>query len=91
MMDQHEMMEMMMKRSKDNLRPFPFEKVMANCGGFKQFEAVDGLKVNIMLPMGQLFQLGGEWTLSNSKGPSFEFTSVVCHQSGNNPNPMMMT
>lgn len=91
MMDQHEMMEMMMKGSKDKLRPYPFEKIMGNVGGFKQFESIDGLKVNIMLPMGQLFQLGGEWNLSNSKGPSFEFTSVVCHQSGSNKNPMQMT
>lgn len=55
MMDQHEMMEMMMKGSKDKLRPYPFEKIMGNVGGFKQFESIDGLKVNIMLPMGQLF------------------------------------
>jgi len=53
MMDQHEMMELMMK--KDKLKPFPFEKIMANVSGFKQFEVCDGLRVNIMLPMGQLF------------------------------------
>ena len=34
MMDQHEMMEMMMNK-KDSLRPYPFEKLMANCAMFK--------------------------------------------------------
>jgi len=89
MMDPHEMMEMMMNKGKDNLKPYPFEKIMQNCTIFKQHEAVDGLHLNVMLPLGNNFQLGGEWILSNQKGASFEMTSSVNNSNGNpyqNPN-----
>ena len=80
-MDQHEMMEMMMNK-KDSLKPYPFEKLMQNTAMFKQHEAVDGLNFSMMLPLGNSFQLGGQWTLSNSKGASFEMTSSINNHSG---------
>ena len=65
MLDPHEMMEMMMNKGKDNLKPFPFEKIMQNCTIFKQHEAIDGLNLTVMLPLGNNFQMGGQWMLSN--------------------------
>ena len=56
---------------------------MANIAGFKQYEVVDGLRCSIMAPMGNNFQLGGEWSLSNSKGANFDFTSAINNHSGN--------
>ena len=63
-MDPHEMMELMMMKKKD-MKPFPYEKLMQNTAMFKQHEAIDGLSLNVMLPLGNAFQLGGMWTLSN--------------------------
>lgn len=45
------MIEAMMK-AKDTMRPYPFEKIMSNCIGFKHNEVVDGLKVSMMFPLG---------------------------------------
>jgi hypothetical protein len=42
---------------------------------FKQNDVLDGLKIDIMAPLGNSFQLGGQWNLSNSKGANFEITS----------------
>lgn len=50
---------------------------------FKQHEAVDGITMNVQFPLGNQFQLGGAWTLSNSKGASFELMTVVNNHSGN--------
>ena len=55
MMDPHEMMEMMMNKGKDNLKPYPLEKIMQNITIFKQHEAIDGLNLNVMLPLGHNF------------------------------------
>ena len=82
MMDPHEMMEMMMNKGKDSLKPYPFEKIMQNCTVFKQHEAIDGLNLNVMLPLGQNFQVGGQWMLSNQKGASFELTSSINSSNG---------
>ena len=54
-MDQHEMMELMMNKGKDSLRPYPFEKLMQNTAMFKQHEAIDGLNLNVSLPLGNSF------------------------------------
>jgi hypothetical protein len=56
---------------------------MQNCTIFKQHEAIDGLNLNVMLPLGHNFQVGGQWMLSNQKGASFEVTSSVNSSSGN--------
>lgn len=80
-MDQHDMMEMMMNKN-NSLKPYPFEKLMQNTAAFMQQEAVDGLNLNVMFPLGNNFQLGGQWTLSNSKGAHFEITSSVNNASG---------
>ena len=55
---------------------------MQNTGMFKQQEAIDGLNLSVMFPLGNNFQLGGQWTLSNSKGANFEITSSVNNASG---------
>jgi len=84
MMDPHEMMELMMER-RQSLKPYPFEKLQNNTAMFKQHqgEVVDGLSLNMMLPLGNQFQLGGQWVLSNTKGAQFEITSQVNNHSGN--------
>ena len=50
---------------------------------YKQHEAIDGLNINMMMPLGSQFQVGGQWTLSNSKGAGFEFTSASNNSNGN--------
>jgi len=55
---------------------------MSNIMGYKQCDVVDGLRCSIMAPMGNNFQLGGEWTLSNTKGANFDFTSAINNHSG---------
>ena len=40
-------------------------------------EVPDGLNFGAMLPLGNNFQLGGQWQLSNSKGAAFEITSAI--------------
>ena len=80
-LSQEELMEMMMEK-RSSLKPFPFEKLMQNTAMFKQHEAVDGVSLNTNFPMGQQFQLGGTWTLSNSKGASFEMVSSINNSSG---------
>ena len=54
-LDPHEMMELMMNNGKDSLKPYPFERIQNNCAGFKQHEAIDGLNLQVMLPLGQNF------------------------------------
>jgi len=54
MMDQQEMMELMMSRGND-LKPYPFEKIVQNTAMFKQQDAVDGLNINVTFPFGQNF------------------------------------
>lgn len=83
MMDPHEVMEMMQNRGKKTLKPFPFEKVQNNTASFMQHEAIDGLNLNVMLPLSNNFQVGGQWMLSNSKGANFELTSSVNSSNGN--------
>ena len=53
-MDPQEMMELMAEQ-RDNLKPFPFEKLMQNTAMFKQHEVIDGLNMNISFPMSQQF------------------------------------
>lgn len=84
-MDPHEMMELMMQR-KGSLKPYPFEKLTQNTAMFKQHETVDGLSFNMSLPLGNTFQLGSAWSLSNTKGANYEVTSSVNNHSGS---PMM--
>ena len=69
---------------KGQMKPYPFEKLMQNCGAFKQHreETVDGLGLNVMFPMGNQWQVGGQWNMSNTKGGSFEMTSVVTNHDG---------
>ncbi len=83
MMDPQEMMEMMMNKGKNSLKPLPFESIMSKLQIFKQHEAVDGISINLNMPMSQQFQLGGQWILSNTKGSSFEVTSAVNNANGN--------
>ena len=71
---------------RQSLKPFPFEKMMQNTAMFKQHETIDGLAINVMFPLGNQFQLGGMWTLSNTKGANFEITSSVNNHNGS---PMM--
>ena len=40
-------------------------------------EVPDGLNFGAFLPLGNNFQLGGQWQLSNSKGAAFEITSAI--------------
>ena len=40
-------------------------------------EVADGLNLSLFLPVGQNFQLGGSWQLSNTKGAKFEITSAI--------------
>ena len=82
LMDPHEVMEMMMNKKGNSLKPYPFEKVMQNCMVFKHHEAIDGLNFNLMWILKHQFQIGGQWILSNSKGPAFEVTSSVNNSSG---------
>jgi hypothetical protein len=84
-MDPHEMMELMMS-NRNSLKPFPFEKLMQNTAMFKQHETVDGAAINIMFPLGNQFQIGGLWTLSNTKGAQFELMSSINNHNGS---PMM--
>ena len=35
-----------------------------------------------MFPLGNAFQVGGQWTLSNTKGAAFELTSSVNTSTG---------
>ena len=44
---------------------------------------MDGVNVEVSMPLGNNFQLGGEWTMSNSKGSSVEFTTQINNLSGN--------
>lgn len=72
-------MELIMKK-KNNLKPHPFEKVcMQYLGMYKQTacEVPDGLSFGAFLPLGNNFQVGGQWQLSNTKGAVFELTSAV--------------
>lgn len=84
-MDPHEMMELMMS-NRNSLKPFPFEKLMQNTAMFKQHETVDGAAINVMFPLGNQFQIGGLWTLSNTKGAQFELMSSINNHNGS---PMM--
>lgn len=71
---------------RDTLKPYPFEKLMQNTAMFKQHETVDGAAINVMFPLGNQFQLGGLWTMSNTKGTLFEMTSSINNHNGS---PMM--
>jgi hypothetical protein len=75
-MDPQEMMELMAQQRND-LKPFPFEKLMQNTAMFKQHEALDGLNMNLSLPLGQNFQLGANWLMSNTKGANFELSTAL--------------
>jgi hypothetical protein len=46
-------------------------------------EANDGVTVSMMAPLGNQFQLGGDWKFSNSDGASFELTSSINNSTGN--------
>lgn len=54
MMDPHEMMELMAQQ-RTSLKPFQYEKLMANTAMFKQHEAVDGLNLNFQMGLSQQF------------------------------------
>ena len=43
---------------------------------------MDGVNVNMMMPMGQQFQMGGKWTLNTKMGSMFELTSSVNNSNG---------
>lgn len=63
MMSQEELLELVMKK-KNQLKPLPFEKVcMQYLGMYKQTtcEVPDGLNFGAFLPLGNNFQLGGQW------------------------------
>ena len=79
MLSQEELMELIMKK-KNTLKPLPFEKVgMQYLGVYKQTacEVRDGLNFGAFLPLGNNFQLGGQWQLSNGTGAAFEITSAI--------------
>lgn len=79
MLSQEELVEMVMKK-KNTLKPLPFEKVcMQFLGMYKQTmcEVPDGLNFGAFLPLGNNFQLGGQWQLSNGRGAAFEITSAI--------------
>lgn len=38
--------------------------------------------MTVMMPLGNQFQLGGQWTLSNTKGASFELTTSINNSTG---------
>ena len=40
-------------------------------------EVPDGLNFGAFLPLGNNFQVGGQWQLSNGKGAGFEITSAI--------------
>lgn len=84
-MDQQEMMELMMNRGKAQLKPHSFEKIAANCAMLKhpQGEVNDGVTVSMMAPLGNQFQMGGDWKFSNRDGASFELTSSINNSTGN--------
>lgn len=84
-MDQQEMMELMMNRGKAQLKPHSFEKISANCAMLKQpqGEVNDGVTVSMMAPLGNQFQMGGDWKFSNSDGASFELMSSINNSTGN--------
>lgn len=65
------------------MKPYPFEKIQQNCALFKQHDSIDGLSVNVMMPLGNQFQMGGEWKFSNSKGSSFELMTSINNSNGN--------
>lgn len=81
MMDVHEMMELMAEQ-RTNLKPFNFEKLMQNTAMFKQHEVIDGLSLNFNFPLSNSFQLGAQWSLSNSKGANFEINTCLNNFSG---------
>jgi len=56
---------------------------MQNCAAFKPHDVVDGINIELGMPLGNQFQLQGMWTFSNSKGANFELTSAVNNSSGN--------
>ena len=61
-------------------KPLQFEKVcMQFLNIYKQqtCEVPDGLNFSVFLPVGQNFQIGGAWQLSNTKGAAFEITSAI--------------
>lgn len=84
MMDQQEVMELMMNQGgKNRLKPFPFEKISNNTAALKHGEVVDGLTVSMMAPLGNQFQMGGDWKFSNRDGASFELMSSINNSTGN--------
>lgn len=50
---------------------------------FKPHDVVDGINIELGMPLGNNFQLQGNWTFSNTKGTSFEITSAINNSSGN--------
>ena len=55
MMDQQEMMELMMNRGKENLKPYSFEKIQNNVAMLKHQEVNDGITISMMAPLGNQF------------------------------------
>lgn len=75
------MMELMMAKQY-KMKPKAFEQIQHSTQMFKQNEAMDGINVNMMMPMGQQFQMGGKWTLNTKMGSMFELTSSVNNSNG---------
>lgn len=69
----------MVMKKKNQLKPQPFDKVcMQYLGMYKQqVEIADGLNMSAFMPLGNNFQLGGAWHLSNEKGAAFELTTAI--------------